>query len=274
MVILGIDIGGSGARVQVSTDTGKTGGDLRWTAGDGAFEANQVARLARSVLAGRKADAVGVAFPGSLGADGIVGRWPNRPQWTGLPLRGLVAEWFGGQAEIRDDALMAAYAEATSRPASRGMLYLGLGTGVGGAYLPPRAAARPDTFVPCEPGHVLVWPGAGERCACGRGGCLQAYVATKATDGPVPALAVRALAIAVANLAELYRFEVVVLGGGLPARVPELVPRLTAACADWLRPGTTVPVFEPAVHGVRSSLAGAVLAARAAAVDPTERKSA
>ncbi len=270
MVILGIDIGGSGARVQVRTATERTEGDLTWAVGDGTFEANQVVRLARCVLAGRTPGAVGIAFPGSLGRDGAVRRWPNRPQWTGVPLARLAAEWFGVPAEIRDDALMAAYAEATARPVSRGLLYLGLGTGVGGAYLPPRSAVTPAAFVPCEPGHLLVRPGADESCSCGRGGCLQAYASTSAVDRSGPGPAVRALAIAVANLAEVYRFEVVVLGGGLPARVPELVPRLAEACAGWLRPGTAIPVFEPAVHGPRSSLAGAVLAA----CEPNERKSA
>ncbi|MEU8588302.1 ROK family protein [Streptomyces sp. NPDC048664] len=267
MVTLAIDIGGSGARALAAQDardgTGTDVRELRWGAPRSADEPGQVAELARSVLGGRVPDAVAVAFPGTLDAAGVVRRWPNRPWWTGVALAGRLD--FGPPTLVDDDAYLAALAEVEARPEAHqdGLFYLGLGTGVGGAWAPPGAgpghpapgAGRGQPgggLVRCEPGHLIVRPD-GPRCVCGRRGCLQAHLRT--------ADAAWALALAVADLAEICAFGRLVVGGGLadPALLRDLADHLPLLA----RPGTDLPRPEPAAHGARSSLRGALLAARA-----------
>lgn len=270
MVTLAIDIGGSGARAllddapqdlresqdpHTSDGTGAEFRELRWNPEPGYDEPGQVVELARTVLGGRIPDAVAVSFPGSLDASGAVERWPNRPWWTGVALTARLD--FGPPPLVDDDAYLAACAEFAARPDARmeGLFYLGLGTGVGGAWAPP--GAEP---VRCEPGHLIIRPD-GARCTCGRRGCLQAYLPT--------AEAAWALAIAIADLAEICAFRRLVVGGGkshpaLLQAVSELLPQFT-------RPGTDLPRPESARYGPGSSLHGALLAARRHAPSLDER---
>lgn len=289
--LLAVDVGGTRARVRAEAVADATAEvvaecehDLQWGRPDDAQrELRVVLELAERALGevrGGDPHALAVAFPGTLDGLGVIQRWPNRSGWTGLPLADLVTDRLGIRPVIRDDAVMAAHAEALVPPRQRAasLFYLGVGTGVGGAYVPADGAGRLDDIIACEPGHLIIWPDAVETCECGRAGCLQAYASGRAVRrlaamlGPRGAQeqAVRALAIALANVAELYAPQRVVIGGGFATARPQLIPQVAEAVADRARAGTPVPVLETAAHGARSSLMGAVLAARA--MLPTDAK--
>jgi kanosamine 6-kinase len=282
-VVLAVDIGGTKAVLRARGPS-MDSGDLRFEWPMPARRevdadllratARQALRLAGAMRARR----IVVAFPGTLGTAGEVTRWPTRPGWRGLRLADELAEFGEAPPVVRDDALLAGYAEAIARPATRaGMLYLGLGTGVGGAWLAARPDQDPaelpgvDDLLPCEAGHLIVHPDTGRSCDCGRLGCLQAHASGPAVQrwtvshGRPAALAdaVRACALAITNIGELLPVTGVVLGGGFGAGDPGLPPALRSELRRCARQGGTVPRVSRAAHGVQASLQGALLLARA-----------
>ncbi|MER7481295.1 ROK family protein [Streptomyces sp. NPDC126510] len=295
--VLAVDIGGTKAEVRARDGTADSGVvRIAWETGrapdfdDDIERLDAAARRALHAIGATRPRTAVLALPATLGADGRISRWPGRPAWRGRrPVAELAARW-GRVPAVHDDALLAGYAEAHARRGhTGGLLYLGLGTGVGGAWLPPRRADGPppslDELRPCEAGHLVVRPDDGRRCACGRHGCLQAYAAGPALSraaadrGEAAALAeaADACALAVAAVGELLPFATVVLGGGLGvARTGQtLAAALRARLPHRIRRGSTLPEVAPAVHGPAASLQGALLVGNASADRAgTERHSA
>lgn len=289
---LGIDVGGTKVALRAESATGPAEEtSFAWGAGRGAE--HDLARLAASVgtLTARTGEpfrAVGVAMPATVGPDERVTAWPSRPEWTGLPLGPALRALFPGAAVAwADDGDLAALAEAEAA-GCEDLLYLGVGTGIGGGLvLGGRLCPGPDrgSF---ELGHLVVELD-GPACVCGRRGCLQATASGPATlaraahlrGSPVDfddlraglrdrqAWAVtaldrtgRALAAAAVGVAELLHPRLAVLGGGFAAGVPELVDRVAEHLAALARPGLPRLPVAPARLGGLSSLRGAVLLAR------------
>ncbi|WP_413099185.1 ROK family protein [Streptomyces sp. Inha503] len=231
---------------------------------------------------------VGVALPATLDATGAVTAWPGRPGWAGVDLRGALSALFG-EAEVRcaDDGDLAALAEA-HEAGCPDLLYLGVGTGIGGGIV---LNGRPVPGVgrgSCEVGHLIV-DRDGPLCDCGRRGCVQAAASGPATlrraarrrgeevaftalreavrDGKQWAVAAlresgRALATAVTGVCELVHPSLVLIGGGFAAAMPELVAMVAERTTALERPGHPLPPVRPATLGGLSSLHGAVLLAR------------
>lgn len=281
--VVGIDIGGTHVRMRAqrsACDGGVCERQAVWSGPEVEDDVRTLKGLAEGVLSGVRcaaASAAVVAFPGTLNDVGMVTRWPNRPGWRGLVLGEVLAGALGGTPVIADDAVLAAHAEARAATDDSSLFYLGLGTGVGGAYVPRHSNGRLDTITASEAGHMIVCPDAPELCECGRRGCLQAYASGRAATRLEAALgrrgaqhlAVRALAIALSNIAELLGPDRIVIGGGFAGARPEIVTLVGRALTDWSRDGTRVPKPEPAAHGERSSLMGAVLAAEAIVPTPS-----
>jgi len=288
-MLLGLDVGGTKVAVRVQGDGAATEHTMRWPArGTVHDDLDALGRWLRAVLAGRLTPtAVGVAMPATCDPAGTVLTWPGRSSWTGLDLpaalRGLLGEIPVAWA---DDGDLAALAEA-SHAGQREVVYLGVGTGVGGGIIRdglvwPGAGRRS-----CELGHLVVEM-SGPRCDCGRRGCLQALASGPATlrraaglrgtavdpddfaDGLASGAAwatvalnrtVEALAAGVVGISELAHPDVVLIGGGFGAGVADL-PSRVADAADALRRPAGPPLdVRPAGLGARSSLIGAVLLA-------------
>lgn len=291
---LGVDIGGTKVALRVETDTGCVEETtFRWPGSGPRSAARDLALLAQHVddlrtRVGRPLRAVGVAMPGAVGPDGRVVAWPSRPAWTGLDLDTSLRALFGESAVAwADDGDLGALAEARASGCDD-LLYVGVGTGVGGGLVlggAPCPGLRRGSF---EIGHVVVELD-GTRCACGRQGCLQAIASGPATldraarlrgaavtfddlrqalDRERPwavgavAPTARALAAAVTGVGELLHPERVVIGGGFAAGVPELVGWVSEHLAELARPGRPPLLAEPAALGGLSSLRGAVSLAR------------
>ncbi|MER6706669.1 ROK family protein [Streptomyces fumanus] len=286
-------MGGTKVALRVEHDDGGVAeSSFRW-AGPAARPEDDLALLARHVgeLCGgrpRGLRGVGVAVPATLDAAGAVTVWPGRPAWAGFALGDALSALFGAaQVACADDGDLAALAEADAAGCAD-LLYLGVGTGVGGGLV---LAGRPVPGVgrgSCEVGHLVV-DRDGPLCDCGRRGCVQAAASGPATlrraarrrgtEVPFPAFrravsegepwavaALRescaALAAAVTGISELTRPALVLIGGGFAAAVPELVPMVAERTAALQRPGHPPPPVRPALLGGLSSLHGAVLLAR------------
>ncbi|CRI58546.1 ROK family protein [Pseudomonas sp. CCOS 191] len=213
-----------------------------------------------------------IASAPTLNADGSIIRWPNRPDWEGVALAHAFRVAGVERVIWCDDGTAATYGDATVMRASN-LLHLSLGTGVGGGVV-YQGRILPDR----ELGHLLVWPG-GALCSCGRFGCLQAYASFRSLDKFVASMgfsddatlshwrlrAVQALALAVANLVELFRVEVVCLGGGLLGRFPEIPQMIGVLLREpgYLKPSLTAPLVMQSPQGTEASLLGGLYLAEA-----------
>lgn len=289
---IGIDIGGTKVAFRVETE-GRVAREcaFRWPGGNSVdadvaaftdYVATSLQHSPTTVVA------LGVAMPGTVAPDGTVVTWPSRSHWQGYAFGELLENLFPA-ARIRrhDDGDLAALAEA-DEAGRRDLVYLGIGTGVGGGIVlagePYDAGGRPCA----EIGHMVVDPH-GPACVCGRSGCLQAVASGRSILGrasryrgtdvsfeelrtglelerkwakaPVDE-ACEALATAVVSLAELLAPEVFVVGGGFAAGVPGLVDAVAASADALRRPGQLPFQVERARCGGASSLRGAMLVAR------------
>jgi kanosamine 6-kinase len=231
---------------------------------------------------------VGVAMPATVDGSGRVVAWPSRPAWIGLDLELALRELFPG-TEIRyaDDGDLAAVAEAR-RVNCTDLVYLGVGTGIGGGIVVGGRSCPGLARGSCEIGHLVV-DRFGPDCDCGRRGCLQAVASGPTTLRRAADLCGRAvtsaqlrqaftdrqpwavsaveessaaLAVGVVSVAELTHPSLVLIGGGFAVAFPGLVATVSAHAARLARPGHPTPPIRPAALGGLSSLHGAVLAAR------------
>ncbi|RKR91918.1 kanosamine 6-kinase [Micromonospora pisi] len=292
MAYLGVDVGGSKVALRMLTEHhGEYEAFLRWPSADGVGQdLEALGRCVRDLL--RRCDepviSVGVAMPATVGRSGQVLAWPNRPHWQGLWLGEALAPLFPG-ADVcwADDGDLAALAEARTMNQAD-LLYVGVGTGIGGGMVLGDRLCPGSERGSFEIGHMTI-DRLGPRCACGRRGCVQAVASGPATlaraqrmrgSGVSFADLVRgigrgeswasaavdescaALAIAVANVCELLHPSMVVIGGGFAAPISGFAATVAARMAGGLRPERSETPVKPAALEGLSSLYGAVLLAK------------
>jgi predicted NBD/HSP70 family sugar kinase len=136
-------------------------------------------------LCGRLADSAprpvlgfGISAPGIITPDGVVLEGLYR-DWTDLPLASRVSERFGAPAHVGNDANAAALGIRTyGQDAANSLLVVHLEHGVGLGVVIDGVLVRGERFSAGEIGHVTV-DELGERCACGRRGCLETVIGTR-----------------------------------------------------------------------------------------------
>ncbi len=203
--------------------------------------------------------AIGIGFPGFINpANGVLAQSPNLPGLQQVNLGTDLSAILGRPVKVENDANAAAYGEycLLGQPAD-GLLYLGLGTGVGGGLVVNGKVWSGAHGYAFEAGHLIVEPG-GRVCGCGNQGCVEQYasasaisqsyaersgetrtaaeIATLATQGNVDAQAAFALAgdklaQALASMLKLVDVPNIVIGGGV------------VAAWSWLQ-----PAFEQRLH--------------------------
>ncbi len=144
-----------------------------------------VVALARTVVADAHAPVLGlgVGTPGVVDDRGTVLAAPGFG-WADLDLSGHLESELGLPVLVANDANAAVLAEHTFGGAGDDVILVRVGRGVGAGLLTggePLAGAR---FAAGEIGHVTVGTDGGPACACGKIGCLEAWLA-------VPALTAR-----------------------------------------------------------------------------------
>jgi len=205
---LGFDVGGTKVAVALGDAAGAVLARARIpfpATGDPARDLARMIEAAEALLRERDArledvEAVGVSAPGPLdAARSRILSPPNLPGWKDVALVDRFAEATGAPVALENDADAAALAEWRHGAArgARHAVYLTMSTGVGGGLVLGGRLHR-GAGSAGEVGHAPVeW--AGEPCACGLRGCLEAYVGgaawarhlrrVAAPDGRVAALA-------------------------------------------------------------------------------------
>lgn len=189
-------------------------------------------------------DSIGIGFPGFIDPKtGILASSPNLPGLVNIDLAQALAEKIQHPVWIENDALVAAYGEylLNKIPSSKGIIYLGLGTGVGGGLVYAGNLIAGEHGFAMEIGHIITHP-KGRLCGCGNYGCLEQYasatgisknyeelsgkqlnahdIADLAKEGDSIAkesydIAGKSLAQALAHILKIVDIEQVVIGGGV-----------------------------------------------------------
>lgn len=179
--------------------------------------------LIRSLLAevDRPLLGIGVGSPGVVRSDGVILSAPNLG-WQHFPLEARLGADLGQSVLVSNDANAAILAEYTFGEADADVMLVRIGRGVGAGLI---AGGRPligARFAAGEIGHVVVGTDGGPRCACGRDGCLEAWVnvprlvaETAAADDPAAVLADAGthLGIAIAPIVAALDLSEIVISG-------------------------------------------------------------
>lgn len=142
-----------------------------------------------------------------VGAAGLVewptGRiiWAPNNTYRDLPLKRLLEESCGLPTIVENDANAAAWAEMRIFSGSRYMIFVTVGTGVGGGLILDGNLYRGSTGIGGEIGHLTVDPTGDAQCGCGNTGCLEAVASGTALGRYGAAAAAADSSSAIATLA-------------------------------------------------------------------------
>lgn len=241
MRALGVDLGGSKLLACLVEQDGRVvGRTIRPTGrGTGPTEACQlildVAKELREAFG--VFDAAGIGFPGVVDfCRGFVRSSIMLDGWLDVPLAQRLAPALGVPCTVDNDVNAAAVAELRERAADKpeSMLFVAVGTGIGGAIALGNRLWRGQTGVAGEIGNVTI-DRHGLVCWCGRRGCLNTLASGAAIErqlGSAVSLAelvesgdprlnsvldeaAQALGIGLANAMNLLNPGLLVLGGGV-----------------------------------------------------------
>jgi glucokinase len=192
--------------------------------------------------------AIGIGFPGFIDPNTQkISQSPNLPGLSNVDLSSDLSQLIDMPVITENDALAAAYGEyATRAKQIKNLIYLGLGTGVGGGLILNGQPFQGQHGVAMEVGHITVQPN-GRLCGCGNHGCMEQYasasgvtfsyfetagrhcdtqkIANLAHQGDLNAIAAyqlagKSLAQALAHILKVIDVSDVIIGGGMSAGWP------------------------------------------------------
>lgn len=200
--IIGVDLGGTSINVGAVPFDGGTVRGMRSMPTEphhGAkFVVDRMVGMIRDVIRDAKREGglsdddflgIGLGSPGPLDrASGTVLETPNLG-WRNFPLRDLISNAVGLEAELDNDANAATLGEWW-QGAGRGvssLVGLTLGTGIGGGIVLDGRVYHGVSDAAAEVGHMTI-DSTGRKCNCGNYGCLEAYasgpaIARRAVEG-------------------------------------------------------------------------------------------
>ena len=234
--------------------------------------------------------AVGIGFPGFI--DPItqkISQSPNLPGLSHVDLTTDLSRLIDMPVITENDALSAAYGEYSTRAnLVKNLIYLGLGTGVGGGLILGGQPFQGQHGVAMEVGHITVQSN-GRLCGCGNHGCMEQYasasgvaisyfeetgqqldaheIADRAHKGDLNAIkaynqAGKSLAQALAHILKVIDVTDVIIGGGMSAGwtliQPAFACQLDADLIPALRGKVNVSVSN---MGDKAGIIGAALLA-------------
>ena len=187
-ITIGIDVGGTNIRFGVFNQTQlieeiRLESNLSKLCGEMLPEhaSYEVVRLLSSEIINlieknHTIQSVGIGFPGFIQPDSkkIVSS-PNLPGLSYFNLAGELSTILGLPFTLENDANAAAYGEyiLAGKPEG-GLIYIGLGTGVGGGLVLNGKNFPGQQGCAMEVGHIIIEP-IGRLCGCGNKGCMEQY---------------------------------------------------------------------------------------------------
>ena len=228
--------------------------------------------------------AIGIGVPGMVDSESGIVVSVSKLGWENFDLCKRISDVFGIPARAANDANAAALGELKFgfKDKYKNLILLTLGTGVGGGIIVDGRLYEGNHGAGAEIGHSVIKLG-GERCNCGRRGCLEAYCSASAiirdtknamqshpdskmweigsldsVDGKtafdyadVDPYAkevvdgfITHLACGVTNMANIFRPEAVVLGGGVCAQGKSLTDPIQKIVNEQIFAGLLGPQVE------------------------------
>jgi len=300
---VGLDVGGTKIAGAVVDESGAMlAGLTEPTPDDSDAEAvtSVLLRIIERLRRDHEVNAIGV------GAAGIV-QWPvGKLLWApnnayrDWPIREQLEKATELTVVVDNDANVAALAEARLGEPCTNMVFITVGTGIGGGIVLDSTIYRGPTGMGAELGHIILNPD-GPRCGCGNHGCFEAFASGTALtrmareaanddpDGLIARLGAaegevtghtvvhavqygdeiakalfarlgRWLGVGIASLANIFEIDAVVVGGGL-VETGELLLAPARASAREFAYAPTVRGVAPIVPATFGSNAGMIGAA-------------
>ena len=191
-------------------------------------------------------ESIGIAVPGSV-RDGVILKAVNLGIYN-YDLKTVLEEKLNKKVSLRNDAKCACLAEynniVKNNPEFTGknMLFLSIGTGIGGGYIYKGSLFGGNNFEGCEYGHMVIKEN-GIPCKCGKSGCFERYgsileyknrvrerlkISNDINSDPLREIMnqrknefndieeqyVSDLALGISNLINIFEPDMIVLGGG------------------------------------------------------------
>jgi glucokinase len=119
---------------------------------------------------------IGIGFPGFIDPKTqIIAQSPNLPGLKNVNLSADLSAKIGKKVVVENDANAAAYGEycLAGKP-DAGLIYIGLGTGVGGGLILNGNIFTGQHGCAMEVGHIIIKAN-GRQCGCGNNGCMEQY---------------------------------------------------------------------------------------------------
>jgi len=230
---------------------------------------------------------VGIGVPGTVDRKQGIVRYSNNIRWKQVPLASMLGEYLPLPIQIANDADCAALGEAVAGAGRecQDVVMLTLGTGVGGGIILDGEIYESKGIGGSELGHMVIVED-GEPCTCGRRGCLEAYASAAALQRAarratgkdlspeeifaeagrgdekleaVIAQYIRRLGVGIVNIVNIFRPQLVLLGGELSAQGEELLEPLQKMVREGCFGGIDgeLPEIEMASLGNKAGMIGA-----------------
>jgi len=253
-LVMGIDVGGTNCRIGVFDEMNL----LEETRFQADFSQvclsnspnvawqqilNMMEKGIRAALARHDVHSIGIGFPGFIDpATETIAQSPNLVGLKNVNLAANLSQRLGIKVTLENDANAATFGEyCLAGQPTGGVIYVGLGTGVGGGLILNGQPYAGQHGTAMEVGHLIVEPN-GRPCGCGNLGCLEQYasasgvsisyynatqkklsaaqIAQLAVEGDMAAtaayeLAANTLAQALASILKVVDVQTVIIGGGL-----------------------------------------------------------
>lgn len=140
---------------------------------EATVEALESSKIDPSLLVG-----IGMGTPGVVDSErGIMlSEAINIPGWKGRNLKAELEQILGIPAFVENDANAAGLGEFVfgAGKGARSLIFVTLGTGIGGAVILNGELVRGASFAAGELGHISVDPN-GPKCGCGNYGCIELF---------------------------------------------------------------------------------------------------
>lgn len=243
--------------------------------------------LEKNGIAMDQCTGVGIGVPGTVDRKNGIVRYSNNIRWEEVPLAEKMGYYLPIPVEIANDADCAALGETLAGAGREcsDVVMITLGTGVGGGIVLAGEIYEGKGIGGSELGHMVIVED-GEPCTCGRRGCLEAYVSATALKRDARRVSgldlkpeeifelaeegdtlikvvvdayIRRLGLGIVNIVNIFRPQLVLLGGGISKQGETLLAPLREIVKKECFGGEKgdVPEIEAAELGNDAGMIGA-----------------